>query len=74
MGGTPKVGEEAPEALELNCIAARDSIADWMLHAGVGGDDEIAEHPGAEEYKTRGHPMESRAQPFFTEQEKAKEA
>src|SRR5579883_937193 len=68
----PGVEQHCPVVGDVE-LSSRDSVADGMLHPGVGGNDEAAGCPGAEPDHEGGEPVHFLAEGVFSEEEDAQE-
>src|SRR5208282_918986 len=63
----PGIQQHTPETREQDFAVRADRIAHGVLHPGIGGDDEVAGSPGAEENHQRRKPVAARPEPLFAE-------
>src|SRR5208283_257542 len=70
---SPGIQQQAPKTREFNCAGGCYAVAGGVLHPRIGGDDQVARHPGAEENEKRAPPVADASELFFSEQEEAQE-
>jgi hypothetical protein len=68
---SPGIQDQAPVAGESDLAVCAKSVTHGVLHPGVGGDDEVAGQPRAEEDGERGPPVAHPAEQFFSVEEQA---
>ena len=67
----PRVREQRPQTAQIESVARARQVTDWVLHEGVGRDDEEARDPRAEKDQECRHPVAPRAESLLAEQQGA---